>query len=300
MSSSPHIFHLLLVSHVPFTTSTSSSSFTLPLPRHRNTLYNRDNTIYSKDTQCITNLSKNARSKSIAIKNCSGVKSSRVAQWCEVVGNVRSLHHLGEDTGGRRHTKNPKGKRKKWRKRDLAETIISYQNSMISKLRSSRLETYKVLVSWTEMMAKECARTWTSPKIFHWWLGCLKNVGDCSLKSVVRYLFNVQDELEITIRTSAWFDNSLKKCCIEICTDRLNNIIEFLIFSYNSFSFNSVCCCHWISHKEFFKWSHKRHWFWIRFVSAHVFEACKKTTHEFMPRVSLGAQFQLCLQHLVM
>ena len=43
-----------------------------------------------------------------------GVKTSRVAQWCEVVGNVGSLPHLCEDTGGRTHTKNPEGKRKKW------------------------------------------------------------------------------------------------------------------------------------------------------------------------------------------
>ena len=45
------------------------------LPRHRNTHYNRDNTIYSKNTHCIINLSKNARSKSIAVKNHSGVKN---------------------------------------------------------------------------------------------------------------------------------------------------------------------------------------------------------------------------------
>ena len=52
------------------------------LPRHRNTHYNRDNTIYSKNTQCI---SKHAWSKSIAIKNHSGVKISRVTETCHHV-----------------------------------------------------------------------------------------------------------------------------------------------------------------------------------------------------------------------
>ena len=50
------------------------------LPRHQNTHYNRDNTIYSKNTQCIINLSKNAWSESNGIKNHSGVKTSRVAE----------------------------------------------------------------------------------------------------------------------------------------------------------------------------------------------------------------------------
>ena len=49
-------------------------------PRHQNTHYNRDNTIHSKNTQCIINLSKQARSQSIAIKIHSGVKTCRVTE----------------------------------------------------------------------------------------------------------------------------------------------------------------------------------------------------------------------------
>ena len=53
------------------------------VPRHQNTHYNRDNTICSKNTQCIINLSKQARSKNIAIKkNHSGVKTCRVTDTC--------------------------------------------------------------------------------------------------------------------------------------------------------------------------------------------------------------------------
>ena len=52
------------------------------LPRHQNTHYNRDNTIYTKNTQYIINLSKHAWSKSIAIKNHSGGKTCRVAETC--------------------------------------------------------------------------------------------------------------------------------------------------------------------------------------------------------------------------
>ena len=50
------------------------------LPRHQNTHYNRDNTIYSTNTQCIINLSQNDQSKSNAIKNHSVVKTDRVAE----------------------------------------------------------------------------------------------------------------------------------------------------------------------------------------------------------------------------
>ena len=50
------------------------------LPRHQNTHHNRDNTIYSKNTQCIINLSRISQSKSIAIKNHSGKKNNRVAE----------------------------------------------------------------------------------------------------------------------------------------------------------------------------------------------------------------------------
>ena len=49
-------------------------------PRHQNTRYNRDNTIYSKNTQYIINLSKTSQSTSGAIKNHSGVKPCRVAE----------------------------------------------------------------------------------------------------------------------------------------------------------------------------------------------------------------------------
>ena len=49
------------------------------LPRHQNTLYNRDNTVTSKNNQYTINLSKKSRSKSGAIKN-SGVKTCRVAE----------------------------------------------------------------------------------------------------------------------------------------------------------------------------------------------------------------------------
>ena len=50
------------------------------LPRHQNTHYNRDNTIYSKNTQYIINPSKTFQSTSGAIKNHSGVKTCRVAE----------------------------------------------------------------------------------------------------------------------------------------------------------------------------------------------------------------------------
>ena len=50
------------------------------LPRHQNTHYNRDNTIHSKNTQCIINLSKTSQSTSSAIKNHSDVKTCRVAE----------------------------------------------------------------------------------------------------------------------------------------------------------------------------------------------------------------------------
>ena len=50
------------------------------LPRHQNTHHNRDNTICSKYTQCIINLSQNDQSKSNVIKNHSVVKISRVAE----------------------------------------------------------------------------------------------------------------------------------------------------------------------------------------------------------------------------
>ena len=88
-----HMSHPWLLPHLPCTTSTSSSSHALfLLPRQRNTHYNRDNTIYSKNTQCI---SKHAWSKSIAIKNHSGVKISRVTETCATpspqVMNPRSL-----------------------------------------------------------------------------------------------------------------------------------------------------------------------------------------------------------------
>ena len=45
------------------------------LPRHQNTHYNRDNTIYSKNTQYTINLSKTSQSTSNAIKNHSVVKT---------------------------------------------------------------------------------------------------------------------------------------------------------------------------------------------------------------------------------
>ena len=50
------------------------------LPRHQSTHYNRDNTIYSKNTQYIINLSKTSQSTSGAIKNHSCVKTCRVAE----------------------------------------------------------------------------------------------------------------------------------------------------------------------------------------------------------------------------
>ena len=50
------------------------------LPRHQNTDCHRDNTIHSKNTQCIINLSKHARSKSI--KNHTCVRTSRVTETC--------------------------------------------------------------------------------------------------------------------------------------------------------------------------------------------------------------------------
>ena len=50
------------------------------LPRHQDTHWNWDNTIHSKNTQCIINLSKNDQSKSIAFKSHSGVEISRVAE----------------------------------------------------------------------------------------------------------------------------------------------------------------------------------------------------------------------------
>ena len=45
------------------------------LPLHKNTHYNRDNTIYSKNTRYIINLSKISQSTSGAIKNHIGVKN---------------------------------------------------------------------------------------------------------------------------------------------------------------------------------------------------------------------------------
>ena len=74
LSSGPHMSHLVLLSHLPRTTSTSSSSFTLP---STTTHYYRDN---SKNTQYIINLSKTSHSTSGAIKNHSGVKTCRVAE----------------------------------------------------------------------------------------------------------------------------------------------------------------------------------------------------------------------------
>ena len=50
------------------------------LSRHQNTQHNRDNTIYSKNTQHIINLSRLSQSTSSAIKNHSGVKTCRVAE----------------------------------------------------------------------------------------------------------------------------------------------------------------------------------------------------------------------------
>ena len=49
-------------------------------PRHQNTHHNRDNTIYSKNTHYIINLSKTSQSTSSAIKNHSGGKTCRVAE----------------------------------------------------------------------------------------------------------------------------------------------------------------------------------------------------------------------------
>ena len=82
LSSGPHMSHPLLLSHLPSTTSTSTSSFTLPSTTTPEHALQSENTIFSKNAQCIINLSQNARSKSIAFKNHSGVKPCRVAETC--------------------------------------------------------------------------------------------------------------------------------------------------------------------------------------------------------------------------
>ena len=68
LSLALHHEHIFFLIHASF------------LPRHQNTHYNRDNTIYSKNTQCIINFSQNDQSKSNAIKNHSVVKTSRVVE----------------------------------------------------------------------------------------------------------------------------------------------------------------------------------------------------------------------------
>ena len=78
LSSGPHMSHPLLLSHLPFTTSTSSSSLTLPSTTTQEHARQSDNTIYSKNTQYIINLSKTSQSTSGAINNHSGVKT---AEW---------------------------------------------------------------------------------------------------------------------------------------------------------------------------------------------------------------------------
>ena len=50
------------------------------LPRHHNTHCNRDNTIYSKNTQYIMNFPRISQLTSSAIKNHSGVKTCSVAE----------------------------------------------------------------------------------------------------------------------------------------------------------------------------------------------------------------------------
>ena len=61
------------------------------LPRHQKTHCNRDNTVTSKNTQCIMNISMLSQSTSSAIKNHSGVKTCRVAET-----RVRQLPHNKE------------------------------------------------------------------------------------------------------------------------------------------------------------------------------------------------------------
>ena len=70
----------LLTCHAPRAHLLPHSLF-LP-PRHQKTHFNQNNTICSKNTHCIINLSKNDQSKSIPFKNHSGVKTSRVAENC--------------------------------------------------------------------------------------------------------------------------------------------------------------------------------------------------------------------------
>ena len=86
---SAHVSHFVALSHQPFTTSTSSSSLFL-LPRHQNTHYGRDNTIYSKNTQWVINLFRNTQSNSNAIKT--GVKTDRVTET-RAKHSPQNVHH---------------------------------------------------------------------------------------------------------------------------------------------------------------------------------------------------------------
>ena len=56
------------------------------LPRHQNTHYNRDTAIYSKNTQCIINLSRVSQLTSSAIKNHSGVNP--LPFWLKAIDRV--------------------------------------------------------------------------------------------------------------------------------------------------------------------------------------------------------------------
>ena len=83
-----HISHPWF-SHLPFTTSTSSSSFTLPSTTTRTRSTIRFKMIYSKSTQYIMHISMLSQSTSSAIKNHSGVKTCRVADT-----RARLLPHI--------------------------------------------------------------------------------------------------------------------------------------------------------------------------------------------------------------
>ena len=69
-------------------------------PRHQNTHHNRHNTIYSKNTQCIINLSKQSWSiASLSRRTHSGVKTCRVTETCATPSlqfqPSRTRAHLG-------------------------------------------------------------------------------------------------------------------------------------------------------------------------------------------------------------
>ena len=81
LSTGPHISHPLLLSHLPFTTSTSSSSFTLSSyhdTRTRSTIRTTRCTPRTPSTSSTP--SRLSQSTSSAIKSHSGVKTCRVAE----------------------------------------------------------------------------------------------------------------------------------------------------------------------------------------------------------------------------